>query len=208
QPVEGTVARGNLRQDNAFYQGINEDSSFVSEIPAEITKSFLYRGKERYEIFCTDCHGINGDGQDIIMSNNYGYVPAPSFHIDRLRNVNNGYLYSVIANGIRNMPSYAQQIPVEDRWAIVAYIRALQRSQNATEDELRDYEVDIASMQEAYKQQVAAAEASKDTAQAAGGEVSVERGKALSDQNACGACHTTDGSKSVGPTWQNLFGHE
>lgn len=209
QPVEGTVARGNLKADTAFYQGINEDSSFVNEIPAKLTKSFLYRGKDRYEVFCTPCHGITGDGQGIIMTNNYGYVPAPSFHIDRLRNESDGYLYSVIANGIRNMPSYAQQIPVKDRWAIVAYVRALQKSQNATEEEIRRYDIDIASMQEAFKeQQAAAAEAEASQDEQDGGEVSVERGEALSADNACGACHSTDGTKTVGPTWQNLYGSE
>lgn len=210
QPVEGTIARGHLKQDKIYYQGINEDSSFVDEIPADLTKSFLYRGKDRYEVYCTPCHGIAGDGQGIIMTNNYGYVPAPSFHIDRLRNESDGYIYSVISNGIRNMPSYAHQIPVRDRWAIVAYVRALQQSQNATEEEIRSYNVDLASMQEQYKkQQAAAAEAEKDTAsQDGGGEVSVEQGKALVAENACGACHSTDGSKGVGPTWQNLFGHE
>lgn len=209
QPVEGTIARGNMKEDSAFYQGINGDSSFVDEIPAELTKSFLYRGKDRYEVFCTPCHGIAGDAQGIIMTNNYGYVPAPSFHIDRLRDESDGYLYSVIANGIRNMPSYAQQIPVKDRWAIVAYVRALQKSQNATEEEVRRYDVDIASMQEAYKeQQAAAAEAEASQADQDGGEVSVERGEALAADNACGACHSTDGTKTVGPTWQNLYGSE
>ncbi|WP_372637836.1 c-type cytochrome [Fodinibius sp.] len=209
QPVEGTIARGNLKADKAYYQGINEDSSYVNEIPAELTRSFLYRGKDRYEVFCTPCHGIAGDGQGIIMTNNYGFVPAPSFHIDRLRNESDGYIYSTIANGIRNMPSYAQQIPVKDRWAIVAYVRALQQSQNATEEEIRRYDVDISSMQEEYQQQQAAlAEAEEAAPQDEGGEVSVERGKAVSSENACGACHSTDGSKTVGPTWQNLYGSE
>lgn len=208
QPVEGTIARGNLKEDEAYYQGITEDSSFVNEIPAELTKSFLYRGKDRYEVFCTPCHGLAGDGQGIIMTNNYGYVPAPSFHIDRLRNQSDGYIYSVIANGIRNMPSYAQQIPVQDRWAIVAYVRALQQSQNATEEEIQRYNVDIASLREEYQQQEAQAKAEEAASQDEGGEVSAERGKAIAANNACGACHSTDGTKGVGPTWQNLYGSE
>ncbi|MCW9708983.1 c-type cytochrome [Aliifodinibius sp. 1BSP15-2V2] len=209
QPVEGTVSRGNLRHDKVYYQGINEDSSFVEEIPVELTKSFLYRGKDRYEVYCTPCHGISGDGQGIIMTGNYGFVPAPSFHIDRLRNQSNGYLYSVIANGIRTMPSYAQQIPVKDRWAIVGYLRALQKSQNATEEEIRQYDVNLTSMQEEFKnQQAAAAAAEAKAAEGASDEVSVERGKAIAEENVCGSCHSLDGSKIIGPTWKGLYGRE
>jgi mono/diheme cytochrome c family protein len=111
-------------------QGINEDSSFVEEIPVDVTKSFLYRGQKQYNTYCSVCHGRTGDGQGIIMTGGYGYVPAPSYHEQRLREVTDGYLYSTIANGIRTMPSYAHQVKVEDRWAIVAYIRALQLSQH------------------------------------------------------------------------------
>lgn len=210
KPVEGTISRGNLKQDEAYYQGINEDSSFVEEIPVDVTKSFIYRGKDRYEIYCTVCHGAAGEGNGIIMENNYGYVPAPSFHLERIRNESDGYIYSAIANGIRNMPSYASQIPVEDRWAIVAYVRALQRSQNVSEEEIQNYDVDIASLQQTYEEQQAAIEAKQEAQSEAGGggEVSVERGKTISDQNACGTCHSTDGTQLVGPTWQNLYGSE
>ena len=208
KPVEGTIARGNLKHDKPLYQGINEDSSFVEEIPVDVTKSFIYRGKDQYEVFCTPCHGITGDGNGIIMANNYGYVPAPSFHIDRLRNEEDGYIYSTIANGIRNMPSYATQIPVKDRWAIVAYVRALQQSQNVPEERMKEYEVDLASLQENYKQEQLAAQKKKEEAAAAEGEVSVERGKKISSQNACTTCHSLDGSRLVGPTWQGLYGSE
>ncbi len=207
QPVEGTVARGKLKDDKALYYGINEDSSYVQEIPVDLTKSFIYRGKDQYDIFCTPCHGGTGAGNGIIMENNYGYVPAPSFHSERLRNQADGYLYSVIADGIRNMPAYGKQIGVKDRWAIVAYMRALQRSQNATEEQLRSYDVDIAALQDEFEQQMADAQAEEPAAED-GGEVSVERGKTISTENACGACHSTDGSSMVGPTWQNLYGSE
>jgi len=209
-PVEGTVARGNLKENKPLYQGINEDSSFVEDIPVDVTKSFIYRGKERYEVFCTPCHGASGDGKGIIMANNYGYVPAPSFHIERLQNQSDGYIYSAIANGIRNMPSYATQIETKDRWAIVAYVRALQRSQNVTEEGMQEYDVDLASMQKDYQDQLAAQQAKEDARQSdsGGGEVSVERGKQISDQNACGTCHSIDGSRLIGPTWQNLYGSE
>lgn len=209
KPVDGTIARGNLKEDKTLYQGINEDSSFVEDIPVDVTKSFIYRGKDQYEVFCTPCHGIAGDGNGIIMANNYGYVPAPSFHIERLRNQSDGYLYSVIANGIRNMPSYATQISVKDRWAIVAYVRALQKSQNVSEDEIQEYDVDLAALEEDYQEQLAAEQAKKEAqASGDGGEVSVERGKTIAQNNGCTTCHSIDGSKMVGPTWQNLYGSE
>ena len=209
QPVEGTIARGKLRQDKAYYQGINEDSSFVEEIPVDVTKSFIYRGKDQYEVFCTPCHGNAGDGNGIIMANNYGYVPAPSFHVERLQNQSDGYIYSTIANGIRNMPSYATQIDVKDRWAIVAYVRALQRSQNVPEEDMKKYDVDLASLQETFAEQQAAEEAKKEEQAAqAGGEVSVQRGRMVAENNACLTCHSVDGSQLTGPTWQNTYGYE
>lgn len=209
KPVEGTIARGNLKEDKAFYQGINEDSSFVDEIPVDVTKSFIYRGKDRFEVFCTPCHGIAGDGNGIIMANNYGYVPAPSFHIERLRSKSYGYFYSAITNGIRTMPSYATQIPVKDRWAIVAYIRALQNSQNVPKDEIQKYDVDLAALQDKYQQRMAKEQAKKEAQAAADkGEISAERGKTIAQNNGCPACHSTDGSQLVGPTWQNLYGHK
>lgn len=209
KPVDGTIARGNLKEDYVYYRGIDKDSSFVTTIPVDVTKSFIYRGKDRYEVFCTPCHGLKGDGNGIIMANNYGYVPAPSFHIDRLQNQTDGYFYSAIANGIRTMPSYATQIPVNDRWAIVAYIRALQKSQNVTEDEIQQYDLDLAELQQKFEQKQAEQEAKKE-AQAAGddGEVSADRGQTIAQDNGCTSCHSTDGSKLVGPTWQNLYGSE
>lgn len=209
KPVDGTIARGNLNDDPAFYQGINEDSSFVDEIPVDVTRSFIYRGKDRYEVFCTPCHGLTGDGNGIIMENNYGYVPAPSFHIERVRNESDGFLYSAIANGIRTMPSYAHQIPVEDRWAIVSYIRALQRSQYVPEEDVQEYDVDIAELQKEYQEeQLAAQEQEEAAAEEDEGEVSVERGETIAQDNGCMTCHSTDGTDLVGPTWENLYGHE
>lgn len=131
-PVPGTVARGMLKEDTRFYQGRETDGTFVQTMPVVFDRALAVRGQERYDIYCEVCHGGAGDGQGIIMTGNYGYTPAPSYHSDLLRQASDGYLYDVIANGIRNMPGYAQQIPVKDRWAIVAYIRVLQRSQNAS----------------------------------------------------------------------------
>ncbi|MBT8399642.1 MAG: cytochrome c [Rhodothermia bacterium] len=129
--VAGTVARGFLREDVRFYFGRDEAGNFVTSMPVPATAELLERGQERYQIFCSPCHGDAGDGQGIVTTGNYGYVPAPTYHTDNARNQPDGYFYDAIVNGIRSMPGYGRQIPVADRWAIVAYIRALQRSQNA-----------------------------------------------------------------------------
>lgn len=130
-PVPGTVARGLLREDADFYSGRTEAGGFVTENPIPLSMDVIERGQERYNIYCSVCHSPSGDGRGIIMTGQYGYTPAPSFHDDRLRDVEDGYLYDVLTNGIRNMPGYGTQIAVADRWAIVAYMRALQRSQDA-----------------------------------------------------------------------------
>lgn len=144
------------------------------------------------------------------MEGQYGYVPATSYHIDRLRQMPDGQLYDAILNGVRTMPSYAQQIPVRDRWAIVAYIRALQRSQNATRRQVEQLGGDLAQIQQQQdslkKQQEAAQQAEED--KGGEGEVSVEQGKQLFARNACGSCHSTDGSRGVGPSLQGVFEHE
>jgi len=131
-PVPGTVPRGLLKEDTPFYFGKTADGAYVERIPVAVTPELVKRGQERYNIYCAVCHGQAGDGQGIIMRGNYGYTPAPTFHDDRLRNVEDGYIFDVISHGVRNMPAYGHQIPVADRWAIVAYVRALQRSQHAT----------------------------------------------------------------------------
>jgi mono/diheme cytochrome c family protein len=141
-PPPGTVARARLQTaENAPYLlGRDAGGQFVETMPVDITAALLARGQERYNIFCTVCHGAVGDGQGIIMVGNqgqgYGYVPAPTFHSDASRALSDGYLYDALTNGIRNMPGYGHQIPVADRWAIVAHIRALQRSQHAAAQDL------------------------------------------------------------------------
>jgi mono/diheme cytochrome c family protein len=129
--VAGTVARGFLNADTRFFLGREADGTLVSALPVPVTRALLTRGQERYNIYCAPCHGEAGDGRGIIMTGNYGYVPAPTYHNADLIAQPDGHYYDVILNGVRSMPSYAQQVPVADRWAIVAYIRALQRSQNA-----------------------------------------------------------------------------
>ena len=132
EPVPGTVARGMLKEDTRFYLGRELDGTFVATMPVPISQEVLERGQERYNIYCAVCHDEAGTGQGIIITGNYGYTPAPSYHDATVaaRMAADGYVYDVIANGVRTMPGYAQQIPVADRWAITAYIRALQRSQN------------------------------------------------------------------------------
>ncbi|HET6568675.1 MAG TPA: cytochrome c [Rhodothermales bacterium] len=131
-PVPGTIARGMLKADTRLYQGRTESGDLVQTIPIPVTEALMKRGQERFDIYCSVCHGYAGDGLGIIMTGQYGFTPAPSYHQDRLREVPDGYIYDVILNGVRTMPSYATQVAVKDRWAIVAYIRALQRSQNAS----------------------------------------------------------------------------
>ena len=129
-PVEGTIARGKLKEDSRYFYGKNGNNSFVVESPIEFTRALLLRGQNRFNIYCAPCHGEVGDGKGPIT--NYQYpIPPTSFHDDRLRTIEDGHIFDVISNGIRNMPSYKEQIPVADRWAIVGYVRALQRSQHA-----------------------------------------------------------------------------
>lgn len=208
-PVEGTIARGNLKQDDVYFEGLDENGNLVEEIPIEVTKDFIYRGKERYDIYCSVCHGGTGDGRGVIMTGQYGYVPAPSFHTDNIRQMPDGHFYSAITNGIRNMPSYATQIKVEDRWAIVAYIRALQRSQNVPESEMEQFDVDLAQIQAEYQSEQERLAALEEERAAGGNEdISAERGEQLYTQNACQTCHSLDGTRLVGPSFQGLFGSE
>ena len=207
-PVEGTIARGELRQNSVLYEGRDENGEFVTEIPFEVTRSFLYRGKERYDIFCTPCHGAIGDGQGIIMTGQYGYVPAPSYHRQASYDMPDGQFYSAIAEGIRSMPAYNTQIKVEDRWAIVAYIRALQRSQNVPREEIEEYDIDLAQLQTEYEAMMERQEALAE-AQAAGSaneEITAERGERLYTANACQTCHSLDGTQLVGPSFAGLYG--
>jgi len=129
-PVEGTVARGQLHEDTYFYTGkINNNPGDVMPFP--VTKEVLTRGRERFNIFCAPCHSRVGDGNGFVPSRGFARKP-PSFHIARLQKAPVGYFYDVITEGFGIMPDYASQIPPQDRWDIVAYVRALQLSQNAT----------------------------------------------------------------------------
>jgi mono/diheme cytochrome c family protein len=146
---EGTVARGLLRENKALYTGKKEVASnaaattvtdasgntvvtsfpdAIEEFPVPVTKELVDRGEQRYKVFCIVCHGPTGNGDGMIVRR--GFSKPPTYNDDRLRNAPVGHFYDVITNGYGKMNSYASQIPVADRWAIVAYIRALQISQN------------------------------------------------------------------------------
>jgi mono/diheme cytochrome c family protein len=129
-----TVARGDLKEIRAFYAGMGPDNKPVDAFPIPITAATLARGRERFNIYCTPCHDYTGSGNGMIVRR--GYRRPPSYHIDRLRAVPNGHIFDVITNGFGAMPDYAAQIPTADRWAIVAYVRALQLSQNAKIDDV------------------------------------------------------------------------
>jgi len=129
-PVAGTVARGQYHQDIAYYTGKDAAGKLIKTTPVLPTMEVLKRGQDRFNIYCSPCHGRLGDGQGMVVKR--GMFPPPTYHQQRLRDIEDGHIFDVITNGIRNMPSYKNQVPVSDRWAIVNYVRALQRSQNAS----------------------------------------------------------------------------
>lgn len=125
----GTVARGWLREDDALYTG-KVNGQLVDEFPFPIGRAELERGQNRFNIYCTPCHGRLGDGNGMVVQR--GLRQAASYHNDRLRAEKVGYFFDVVTNGFGAMQGYAEQVPVRDRWLIVAYVRALQLSQHAT----------------------------------------------------------------------------
>ncbi|HWB54718.1 MAG TPA: cytochrome c [Tepidisphaeraceae bacterium] len=136
-PPEGTIARGHLEVNHAFYQG-KVDGKLIDEFPFPITQGVLNRGQQRFDIYCAVCHGYLGDGDGMIVQR--GMIRPPSYHIERLRQAPVGHFYDVITNGYGAMYSYADRITPRDRWAIVAYIRALQLSQHYPESKLTPQE--------------------------------------------------------------------
>jgi hypothetical protein len=126
--IENTVAHGSIADDDLF---VPKDSN---AFPLSLTPQLLARGQERYKIFCTPCHGLQGDGNGMVSMR--GMKHPPTYHQPRLRQVPNGYIYDVITNGFGGMLGYSAQIPPADRWAIIAYVRALQLSRNAPVSDL------------------------------------------------------------------------
>jgi hypothetical protein len=131
--VPGAVARGQLNEDEAFFTG-RADGRLIAELPLELNRELLERGRERFNIYCSPCHGATGAGDGMIVQR--GFRRPPSYHQDRLRNAPAGHFFDVMTYGFGAMPRYAVQIEPRDRWAIVAYIRVLQLSQNATLDDV------------------------------------------------------------------------
>lgn len=132
--IEGTVARGHLDDDAAFYTGRGPDGNYLNTFPFAVTNDVMERGQQRFNIYCAPCHDRLGNGDGKIVRR--GYRHPPSYHIDRLRQVPNGYIFDVITNGFGAMPDYSAQIQPADRWAIVAYVRALQLAQNGKIDDV------------------------------------------------------------------------
>ncbi|GIW40245.1 MAG: hypothetical protein KatS3mg076_0822 [Candidatus Binatia bacterium] len=131
--VEGVVPRGFLREDPVRYTGRTEEG-LARDLPFPWTREILERGRERYDIFCSPCHDRAGTGQGMVVLR--GFRRPPSFHEERLRSAPLGHFFDVVTNGFGVMPSYRSEIPVDDRWAIAAYIRVLQRSQHASLDDV------------------------------------------------------------------------
>ncbi len=129
QPVDGTVARGEAVEAGPFETGHDANGQLLSELPVALSRELLDRGRERYNIFCSPCHSVAGDGNGMIVRR--GFKQPESFHSERLLASDIGYFFDVMTRGFGQMSSYASQVPVEDRWAIAAYLRALQFSQSA-----------------------------------------------------------------------------
>jgi len=129
QLPEGTVARGHLAADQVFATGKDAAGNPVAALPMPVDRKLLARGRQRFDVFCSPCHGRLGDGMGMVARR--GFKQPPSFHDDRLRDAPVGYYVDVMTHGFGVMPSYAAAIPPADRWAIAAYVRALQLSQRA-----------------------------------------------------------------------------
>jgi mono/diheme cytochrome c family protein len=134
--VAGTVAHGELREDERLFRGV-DGGQWVREFPVTVDRALLDRGRERYGIYCAPCHGLAGYGDGMVSRRadrlqEGAWVPPSSLHADTVRSRPVGHLFNTVTHGIRNMPAYGASIPVADRWAVVAWVRVLQRSQHAT----------------------------------------------------------------------------
>jgi mono/diheme cytochrome c family protein len=130
---EGAVARGQLFDDELLYTG-KVNGQLADQLPFPATRDVLERGRERFTIYCTPCHGQTGMGNGMVVQR--GYRPAASFHSEAIRNRPLGHYFDVMTNGFGAMPDYRAQVAPRDRWAIAAYIRVLQLSQRATIDDV------------------------------------------------------------------------
>jgi len=138
---EGTIAFGKPKLDTEFYTGYTSTGKLVTQIPVKVDEAFLKRGKERYMIFCTPCHGQVGNGNGMIAQRGFNVErPIASYHTQRLREIPIGHFYTVIKDGQGAMYPFGSRIPARDRWAIAAYIRVLQESQAAKPESLTEEE--------------------------------------------------------------------
>ena len=133
QPPAHTVAYGAAQTNPAFDTGLI-NGTYITQLPLKLTPALLNQGRERFDAICAECHDRSGSGNGMVVQR--GFPQPPSFHVDRLRNAPIGHFYDVITNGYGVMYSYASRVPPRDRWAIVAYIRALQLSRHATMDDV------------------------------------------------------------------------
>lgn len=141
-PVAGTVPHGRtaeadpafLKADDFLYAGKTKSGAFARGFPVEVTETLVLKGQGRYQIYCSPCHGALGDGNGITKQ--YGMVATPSYHDDRLRAMAEGEIFNTITNGKNTMASYADKLSTEERWAVIAYVRALQRAQHASIDDV------------------------------------------------------------------------
>ena len=131
QPVPGTVAIGGLKEDTAFFTGKGADGQFVATIPVTLDEALVERGRQRYVIYCLPCHDARGDGKGILFQR--GKVPTATFHQEKILKYPDGQIFDIMTNGQGLMPSYRWPIPPADRWAIIAYIRELQRKRSASD---------------------------------------------------------------------------
>ncbi len=141
KPPQGTVARGLLAADDAWFRGIERDTIFVQEIPVPVTAAMLERGRGRFDIFCAPCHGRSGNGHGMVHVRAQAlaegtWSPPTDLTSQTVVERPAGHIYNSIANGIRTMPAYGAQLSPDDRWAVTAYVRALQLSRNATAADL------------------------------------------------------------------------
>lgn len=196
-PIPGTVAQGQLGEDHVLELGLDPAGEVTLKFPdavkenGQLPEALAARGAQRYKIYCAPCHGAELDGRGVIAqvgfdSNPRLTIPPPSFHDARLKTMPVGKIYSAIKNGVNdgNMGSYAAQIPVRDRWAIIAYIRQQQKAKDPAVEAEGGVVVVVKAVDKA----------------------SEEHGSQLYAAKGCNACHTLDGNKLVGPSFKGLYG--
>lgn len=188
-PVEGTVAQGQLVQDEVLTSGLGADGQPSAKFPESIKvdDALTAYGRERFQIYCAPCHGVQGDGKGLVAAAPNGLkVPPPSMHDQRIKDLTVGRIYMAIKDGVNvgNMGSYASQIPTAERWAIVAAVRAIQKE--------RDASVSL--------------EGGKNVVVGPITEASADAGALLYTAKGCNACHSLDGTPLAGPTFKGLIG--